>query len=744
MKPVSMTAIVCLIVEAGFTAPVSLSGHPSRFPGDSAAAIKQSPVQKKASPAVAQKDSAVSPSKAAAVAPAPVQPVVNAPAAAVKIPAGILFGKFTKESGPYLIEGSVVVPSGQTLEFGPGCVIYMGGEYSTITVFGQLLAKGTSDAPVLFRSARERPNPWDWDRIYCRSRNRSVLEYCVIRHSNYGVMAENGSVSINHCTFETNSLHSLVARNSEVTITHSLFQGGQVVALLLQGGADVTAESLVVRNNITGVVCEDKSSLALTGGSIDKNNNGLVAFKGAAVSIVGADITKNRTGLIAQETILPRSRQMVFGNGLDFKIVSLGEIQKMLKPPEGVKSVALPKSEAPLVLKGGFKEGFSAVQTPREPQGNFIGNVTTGFTYFAPTSHPNPKDDTLRLQTRYLGEQSKGVLAGLQPELQLFTSGRRGDADINLLMDYYGNEWLNAPTHLRKNTFNLSVNYQDQTAVFGDFYENSSETSISNRKITGLKYAANFIEMGRGVKKVEVRAVAGETQIPKDSGSHEVDLYNTKVDSGMALRQQLTYLIGVTVKPNAISSVSVRSIIARDQMQSFLRPLVTDPAAPRPIAAQTGCIDGRVSLLGGKLGISAEGDMGTDDTLSSAHDSTTVTWYDPQIPSAVSKVFSAIPDQNHYALNLNVDGLWKGYLLNASGSDIAAGYFSAGNPYLETDRHYILLSASKQYTEQFSGSARYEYTRRSVSSVFNLNTNTSSPLDLNTIDVGFKYAPDPK
>ncbi|HEX7511288.1 MAG TPA: hypothetical protein VF335_08310, partial [Chitinivibrionales bacterium] len=113
----------------------------------------------------------------------------------LEIPPGIIFGKFEKENGPFLLQGSVIVPSGEVLEFGPGCTIFMGGNYPTITVFGQLIVKGTAAQPVIFQSANPKPNPWDWDRIYCRSRNRSVFEHCIIRHSNYGIYVENGSVS---------------------------------------------------------------------------------------------------------------------------------------------------------------------------------------------------------------------------------------------------------------------------------------------------------------------------------------------------------------------------------------------------------------------------------------------------------------------------------------------------------------------------------------------------------------------
>jgi hypothetical protein len=221
----------------------------------------------------------------------------------VEIPAGIMFGKFEKESGPFLIIGSIIVPSGQSLEFGPGCKVYIGGNYSTITVFGQLIAKGTADDPVIFQSAKAKPNPWDWDRIYCRSRNRSIFEHCVIRHSNYGICVENGSVSIGHCLFERNSLHGLVVRNSSVILNNTTFTKGHVLAVFCQEGAQVQAESLTVTDNITGLACTEKSDFSLKGGSISRNTNGLAVLKGSSVSILAADITQNKIGLVSQMQI---------------------------------------------------------------------------------------------------------------------------------------------------------------------------------------------------------------------------------------------------------------------------------------------------------------------------------------------------------------------------------------------------------------------------------------------------------
>jgi predicted porin len=671
---------------------------------------------------------------AAAAAPAALPDSVPAEFPVI-IPPGVLFGSFAKGDGPFLIAGSVIVPSGEKLEFGPGCRIYI-SNYGTITVFGQIVVRGTTSEPVLFRSADPHPNPWDWDRIYCRSRNRSVFENCIIMHSNYGIYVENGSASIDNCLFEKNSLHGVVVRNSDVAINRSTFDKGQVLALMLQDGADVTAESLTVKDNITGVAVQDNARFKMTKGDISGNTNGIAVTRNASVDIIAADITHNRNGITSIVPIPKGVREMVYGNDLDNKIMIKQDMDKLLKPPEAVKSVVLPKAKTEIAAKEDFKSGFAAQKAPVEQTVSFMGNVTGGFKMYLPHSMV----DSLP-QTHYPGVEGD-YISGLQPEFQVFTSGRRKAADINLLMDLYGNEWIQQPLHLKKNTVNLSMNYLDQHLVVGDYFESGSETSISGRKFTGVKYSGEFLPMGKGEKRIEFKLAGGETEIPKDSGEHDPSLYNSIVDSGMSMRQQITYVAQVSAKPTFYSQVNVKGIIARDQGYTPLfRPIIDDPGAPRPIKAQTGCIDGNVKLLDGRLTVLAEIDMGIHDTLPSdtSPEFAKVAWYDPQIGEAVPAVFKSIPDMLHYAVMLGARGSYQGYDMTFSATQIAPQYFSAGNPYLEPDRRLVELTGERQFSDALMASATYDYEQRYRTNT--LSEDNATPINKNTIQLagGYKF-----
>lgn len=703
-------------------------------------------------------------------------------ATAVEIPGGVLFGKFSKDDGPFLFKGNIIVPAGQTLEFGPGVKVFVGGEYTTITVFGEIKVKGTPAEPVIFQSAKSDPKPWDWDRIYCRSRNRSTFEHCIIRHSNYGIFVENGSVVIKKSLFEKNSLHGLVVKNSDALISSSTFQSGHVLAIFCQAGADVQADSIMVRNNITGIACAGKSYLKMDKGVVKGNTNGIAVKKNASVIAVAVDFTKNQTGIVTEWEISKRLREMVFNNIIDFKLVTPNEMEQILKPPQAVKSLALPNTETAIRTSGNFQPGFSALRAPRESYASFIGNVTGGLKYFRPVSSPHPKNDTIYPQTKYSGEiydkypkekyvgysvDSNGVVTdpyattypGYQPELVIFAQGKRGLLDVNLNTDLYYNQWIENGLHLHADLFTMSINYADISFVLGDFYENSSETSIYSRKLRGMKLTGNFWDMGRGTDRIEFKLAAGESERKKDIGEHEVEIFGDTVDTGFSVRQQLTYVADLAIKPTHNATISFRGLISHDQDEKLLfRDVITDTAVPDPVSAQTGCIDADLLLLDGKLEVSAELDLGVHDTVKE-EDFDEIAWYKPQALPALQRVFGLMGGKDefleHFAFLFDVEGGIKGVDLKGSYMEIAQDYFSAGNPYLEPDRRVIKAEAERQFNDQLFAEVGYEYERTSASNIYSKDSSTvlealgtsdsgriqnESPTDNNTVIFGGNYS----
>jgi hypothetical protein len=193
----------------------------------------------------------------------------------------------------------------------------------------------------------------------------------------------------------------------------------------------------------------------MNGGTITKNRNGIAVRGGSSVTLVAAEITGNRVGVASEMTIPKKVAEMVFDNSLDIKTVTSQEMITLLKPPESVKSIVLPKSQTEVKVSNDFKSGFSAMQAEKEQTTSILGNVTVGVKYFSPTSTPNPRNDSLIPQTRYLGEQSSDWYSGIQPEMNLFLQGKNAGADITFNADLYGNDWLSTQAKLKKNLFAL-------------------------------------------------------------------------------------------------------------------------------------------------------------------------------------------------------------------------------------------------------------------------------------------------
>ena len=68
------------------------------------------------------------------------------------VPAGNISGQWNVSGSPYLIEGDLIIPNGETLIIDPGCLIEFQDHYK-IDVRGRLLAIGTEIDSIKFTVA---------------------------------------------------------------------------------------------------------------------------------------------------------------------------------------------------------------------------------------------------------------------------------------------------------------------------------------------------------------------------------------------------------------------------------------------------------------------------------------------------------------------------------------------------------------------------------------------------------------
>jgi hypothetical protein len=135
----------------------------------------------------------------------------------------------TTWSGHIEISGRVVVRRGITLKILPGTTVSFvrrdlnsdGIGDAELRVLGRLVAKGTAQKPVRFKSAEDSPKPGDWSYIlvYAAS-GTAVLDHCIVEHAFTGLQVHFSRATVTNSRFRKNREGIRFGRG-ELTIEHN-------------------------------------------------------------------------------------------------------------------------------------------------------------------------------------------------------------------------------------------------------------------------------------------------------------------------------------------------------------------------------------------------------------------------------------------------------------------------------------------------------------------------------------------
>ena len=149
-------------------------------------------------------------------------------------------GEWTLSNSPYIIEGDVTVPSGQSLTIEPGVVIQFSGNYR-ITIRGSLFANGNSTDRIIFTSINDfefgnsattaarntSAKVDDWNMLEFLDDNgqqSSTLSYCLFRYSANIIQCRNATPNIRNIII-TDCKNSNLFLNGEIK---SIIQGQEI------------------------------------------------------------------------------------------------------------------------------------------------------------------------------------------------------------------------------------------------------------------------------------------------------------------------------------------------------------------------------------------------------------------------------------------------------------------------------------------------------------------------------------
>jgi outer membrane protein assembly factor BamB len=181
-------------------------------------------------------------------------------------------------SGDVRVRGEVKVFPGAVLTVLPGTRFFFepydgdgdGVLDSRLVIEGTLIARGTPQEPIVFTSGSEDPQPGDWLEIRSDRSEGTVLEYCVLEYSRYGLHVHFSSGVVANSILRRNMDASRFG-NSRFLVHRNLIEGN------LGKGINYRESRLIVSNNVFadnrhGIFVFEKGSEALIGHNLFREN----------------------------------------------------------------------------------------------------------------------------------------------------------------------------------------------------------------------------------------------------------------------------------------------------------------------------------------------------------------------------------------------------------------------------------------------------------------------------------------
>jgi len=133
---------------------------------------------------------------------------------------------WTDHGVPYIIDGNLNISDANTLTIDPETIMQFNGIYS-MTVYGTLIAEGTSDDHITFTSSQSSPDNGDWNYIYFHTADEGcIMDYCDVSNggnslANIYIYETYDNLSLTNCNINNSGTYGIyVHQNSSPIITN--------------------------------------------------------------------------------------------------------------------------------------------------------------------------------------------------------------------------------------------------------------------------------------------------------------------------------------------------------------------------------------------------------------------------------------------------------------------------------------------------------------------------------------------
>jgi len=207
--------------------------------------------------------------------------ITTAPTLSLTHVSGEVSGTWTVEDEPYYVDAAISIASRDSLTIEPGVTVRFSGRYG-FTITGVLLALGTTEDSIVFRSSNPQPDAWLGIIFNSIRAGSSRMDFCSIKYAYRGITFSNSSPQVSNTSLVYHESNGMRFERSRAVVENCAIINinGQGISILEQ------ANPIITGCTISG--CED-NGIAISEGSAPRIiNNYITAVNDNGISISNA------------------------------------------------------------------------------------------------------------------------------------------------------------------------------------------------------------------------------------------------------------------------------------------------------------------------------------------------------------------------------------------------------------------------------------------------------------------------